>query len=88
MRVLKWLWLTMLLTLVPTGIFAQRPVVPLYAGTAPGSEGKTASEAVRTTANGEHVYSSIHHPSVTVYLPAASSATGVGVLVIPGGRSQ
>ncbi len=64
---------------------AQRPVVQLYPGVAPGSEGKTAAEVVRLTPQGEHVYSSVHHPSLTVYLPAAGTATGVGVLVIPGG---
>jgi acetyl esterase/lipase len=60
-------------------------VVPLWPGVAPESEGKTAPEAVRITPEGDHVISSVHHPSVTVYLPAAGTATGVGVLVIPGG---
>ncbi len=63
----------------------QHQVVPLYAGTVPGSEGKNAPEAVRMTPEGEHVFSSIHHPSMTLYLPAAGTATGAGVLVIPGG---
>jgi acetyl esterase/lipase len=64
---------------------AQQVVVPLYPGTAPGSEGKTAAEAVRLTPEGEHVYSQIHHPSITVYLPKADTANGAAVLVIPGG---
>ncbi len=37
------------------------------------------------TPEGEHVFSSIHHPSITLYLPAAGTASGAGVLVIPGG---
>ncbi len=64
---------------------AQQTVVPLYPGIAPGSEGKTTPEAVRVTPQGEHVYSQVHHPSITVYLPKAGAANGAGVLVIPGG---
>lgn len=64
---------------------AQQQVVPLWQGTAPGSEGKNAAEVMRITPQGEHVISSVHHPSITVYLPAAGTATGAGVLVIPGG---
>lgn len=64
---------------------AQQTVVPLYPGIAPGSEGKTSPEAVRIAPQGEHVFSSIHHPSITVYKPANGTSTGVGILVIPGG---
>lgn len=63
----------------------QTTVVPLWSGVAPGSEGKTAPEAVRVTPEGEHIYSSVHHPSITVYLPAKGTGNGTGVLVIPGG---
>jgi endo-1,4-beta-xylanase len=61
------------------------PVIPLWSGDAPGSEGKTGEEKVRLTDTGEHVVSSIHHPSITVYLPPAAQATGAAVLVCPGG---
>jgi acetyl esterase/lipase len=44
-----------------------------------------ADEKVRITPEGEHVFSSIHHPSLTVYLPAKDHATGAAVLVCPGG---
>ena len=40
---------------------------------------------MRVTEDGEHVVSSIHHPSLTVYLPAKDKATGAAVLVCPGG---
>jgi acetyl esterase/lipase len=57
------------------------PVVLLWPNGAPGSEGKTAPEKID-----EHGYvSSIHQPSLTVYLPPAEKATGAAVLVIPGG---
>ena len=47
---------------------------------APGSEGKTAPER-----NENSRVSSVHKPSLTVYLPAREKATGAGVIVIPGG---
>ena len=47
---------------------------------APGSEGKTAPEKVENAR-----VSSIHKPSLTVYLPPKEKATGAGVIVIPGG---
>jgi endo-1,4-beta-xylanase len=69
-----------------SGAFADdRPVVPLWAGTAPGSEGKTAEEKVRISDGGDRVVSSIHRPTVTVYLPRGNSAATAAVLVIPGG---
>ncbi|HLX63218.1 MAG TPA: alpha/beta hydrolase [Planctomycetota bacterium] len=57
----------------------------LWPNGAPGSEGKNAPEIVKTSANGERQVSSIHKPSITPFLPAKEKATGVGVLVIPGG---
>ena len=85
MHVLKLFVFVGLFSVCNLTLVAQHPVVPLFAGTVPGSEGKTASEVVRMTPAGEHVYSSVHHPSITVYVPPAGTATGVGVLVIPGG---
>jgi acetyl esterase/lipase len=70
---------------VRSSIFAQHQTVALWPHDAPGSEGKTSPEAVRITPDGEHILSSIHHPSITIYLPAPAKATGLGVLVIPGG---
>ena len=57
----------------------------LWPDGAPGSEGKTAPEIVKTSANGERQVSSIHKPSITPFLPQKDKATGAAVLVIPGG---
>ena len=57
----------------------------LWPDGAPGSEGKTAPEIVKTSASGERQVSSVHKPSITPFLPAKDKATGVAVLVIPGG---
>jgi len=59
--------------------------IPLWPGEAPGSEGKTAKEVVAISASGEQSVSSIHHPSITPYLPSAEKATRTAILVIPGG---
>jgi acetyl esterase/lipase len=67
------------------GIAAEPPVIFLWPNGAPGSEGKTAPEAVRTTPQGEHIISSVHRPSVTVYLPSKETATGAAVVIAPGG---
>jgi endo-1,4-beta-xylanase len=60
---------------------APGPVVLLWPGGAPGSEGQTAPE--KAVAPGQ--VTSIHQPSIAVFLPAADKATGAAVLVIPGG---
>jgi acetyl esterase/lipase len=65
---------------------AQVPAeIPLWAGVAPGSEGKTGDEVVETSASGERRITNVHRPSLTPYLPSRETATGVAVLVIPGG---
>jgi acetyl esterase/lipase len=61
------------------------PVILLWPGDAPGSEGKTAEEKVRLSPEGEHILSGIHRPSLTVFLPAKDKATGVAVVICPGG---
>jgi acetyl esterase/lipase len=65
---------------------ADRPAeIPLWPGGAPGSEGKPAKETVTTSASGELSVSGIHNPSITPYLPPTDKATGLAILVIPGG---
>src|SRR6202034_2744992 len=57
------------------GAAAEQNVVLLWPNGAPGSAGKTAPEKVRLTPDGEHVISSVHQPSLTVYLPPRETAT-------------
>ena len=59
--------------------------IPLWPNGAPGSEGKTEKEVVVKSASGEISVWSIHHPSLTPYLPPKEKATGTAMLVIPGG---
>ena len=77
-------WVSMLLT--AGSLFPAEPqVLMLWDKGAPGSEGKVAEESVRVTPAGDRVVSSVHRPSLTVYLPSAESATGAAVVIAPGG---
>jgi len=72
--------------LFPGGASAQEPQpILVWPNGAPGSEGRTGPESVRLTEQGEHIISQVHRPSITPYLPAAATATGAAVIVIPGG---
>lgn len=69
-----------------TSLAADTPKeILLWPDGAPGSEGKTAPEVVEVSKSGERKVSSIHRPSITPFLPPKEKATGVAVLVIPGG---
>ena len=60
-------------------------VVPVWPGDAPGSEGQSAPEKMRRTeSDNERVVSSVHRPTLAVYLPTVQ-ATGAAVIVCPGG---
>jgi acetyl esterase/lipase len=63
---------------------AQQKEILLWPNGAPGSEGKTGNQKIRIY-RGEQIISNIHHPSITVYLPAKEKATGAAVIVVPGG---
>jgi acetyl esterase/lipase len=67
------------------GAAAQPQPILLWPNGAPGSEAKTTEETVRVTAEGDHVVSNVHRPSITPYLPSKESNTGAAVIVIPGG---
>lgn len=83
MRLLK-LPLMILALLFAGQIRSQYSEIPLWAKGAPGSEGKTGKEKVREY-KGEHIYSNIHNPSITVCLPPKDKATGTAIVVAPGG---
>ena len=61
------------------------PEIPLWPNGAPGSEGKPTKEDVTMSASGEVRVAGIHNPTITPYLPARESASGLAILVIPGG---
>jgi endo-1,4-beta-xylanase len=75
------------LLLLPSALRADQPeVIPLWSNGAPGFENrKDEPEVKNTRANGEYNVTSIHNPSLTVYLPPKEKATGAAVVLAPGG---
>jgi len=70
--------------LLPAFVFIEEPKeILLWPNGARGSEGKTGVEKIRVAETGDHVVSSIHHPSITPYLPVKSS--GAAIIIAPGG---
>jgi endo-1,4-beta-xylanase len=60
--------------------------VLLWPGGAPGSEGKTGEEQVRSAGPADtRIVRSVHRPSITPYLPSKETATGAAVVIAPGG---
>jgi acetyl esterase/lipase len=60
-------------------------VIPLWPKGAPGALANGGAERVRLTANGEHIVSNVHAPSITIFLPAVTAELAAAVIVIPGG---
>jgi acetyl esterase/lipase len=82
MKIIKKGWLLCLL--LPGLVANAQQEIRLWPNGAPGSEGKTSQEKVRTV-QGDQVLSNIHFPSITIYLPAKQTATGAAVIIAPGG---
>jgi endo-1,4-beta-xylanase len=77
--------LLMTVRLTQLSAAAEPSVVYLWPGGAPGSEGKSGDEKVQVQPAGDHVISNVHKPSVTVYLRSKETATGVAIVIAPGG---
>jgi len=69
------------LAAAPAFAAEQSPVIPLWPSGAPGFEAR--KDEPEKTVNGRQT--NIHNPSLTVFLPAAGSATGAAVVIAPGG---
>ena len=63
---------------------SQGQAIPLYPGVAPGSEGATQIEGRQPFA-GQSVIVNVTKPTLTPVLPDKKAATGVAVVVAPGG---
>ena len=77
------------LLLMPSlAIADESQVVPLWPGGAPGQGANVAKEKVVESGKGQthqRRVSSIHEPSLSVFLPAKDKATGAAVVICPGG---
>lgn len=70
---------------------AQGESIPLWANGAPGSEALRDKKEVITPPSGPHdsiKVSSIHNPSLLVYLPPKERATGAAMIIAPGGAHR
>ncbi len=65
--------------------FAQQRVVPIWPGAAPGSESWTQKETEFQSPEKQTWVRNVVKPTLTVYLPEPSKATGTGIVVCPGG---
>lgn len=74
----------LILFFIAISIHAQQPVVQIYKGIAPGSENWKQKE-VEYTQWGEKMVRNVVNPTLTVFLPEESKATGAAVIVAPGG---
>jgi acetyl esterase/lipase len=64
---------------------AQSPVVALWPGAAPGSEGWTHQEVEFRDPQGLAMVRNVVRPTLTAYLPSKETATGTAMIVAPGG---
>lgn len=71
------------LTLITLNSFSQQ-VMPLYPSKIPNSKPTSDTES-STTNDGIFVISNVSRPTLTVYLPEKSKATGEAIIVVPGG---
>src|SRR5262245_16041205 len=65
--------------------YADAQVVNIWPGVAPGSENWTQKERVLDNTPVGTVVLNVVTPTLTVYLPERSKATGTGVIIAPGG---
>lgn len=82
--IMKKLLSGLILFFIAVSIYAQQTVVHIYNGTAPGSENWKQKEVEYTQWGGKMVRNVIS-PSLTVFLPEESKATGAAVIIAPGG---
>lgn len=80
------LGISVMASLMSLTILAQERVVPLYDGTAPGSETWTHEEKINDHNQWQtRVVYNVAKPSLTVMLPDPAMANGTAVVICPGG---
>lgn len=77
--------LALLLLIAVAALAAEPAVIPIWPGPTPGSEGWQGEERIVTAENGEPRVYNVTRPTLTVYLPDASVATGTAIVICPGG---
>jgi len=63
-----------------------RPVLRVYPGVAPGSEGDTRKEVLSLFPHSTaHIYRNVTTPTLTIFQPRDGNSTGTAVMICPGG---
>ena len=78
----RWIFLLIGIVVIPPCMRAQQEVIQLWNGKAPGSERWANHEALSPDSR---IITNVSNPTLTVYLPEASKATGAAFVVCPGG---
>ncbi len=76
-----------MLALALFALAADPAPIPLWVNGPPGFESRKAEPETRDRQNaaGEYRVTNVHNPYLTAFLPAPDKATGVGVVICPGG---
>lgn len=64
---------------------AQDSGIPLWPGTAPGTEDWAFPETVSTAPGGDRIVANVSQPTLTPFLPDPAIANGTAVIIAPGG---
>jgi len=79
-------FLVTILIQVCTAYAQQLPAISLWPGGAPGVNPEGGEEIVRIyEPTGDRLISNVHNPSVIPYIPSKEKATGIAVVIAPGG---
>jgi acetyl esterase/lipase len=87
MRALRWRGFWLLVLCLCCGLARAQTTEAwlLWPAGAPDSHDPARAETVRVTPQGEHVLTHVSQPSITPFLPAPGSASGIAVIIVPGG---
>src|SRR5258706_10941708 len=79
-------WMLTGILVAPSMAIAQTRVIPVWPNGAPKVVGSTLKETMTTDPKTQRQF--IHdviNPTLTAFLPPATTATGTGIVVVPGG---
>ncbi len=74
------------LILIVSNLYSQNKVILLWPEGAPESIINGGKENIRVyDPTGDHVVSNVHNPTITAYIPTKETATGLAMIIAPGG---
>jgi endo-1,4-beta-xylanase len=80
------LFFVFILVQVCTVYAQQHQAITLWPDGAPGANSDGGEEIINIyESTGDHLISNIHDPSITPYIPSAENATGIAIVIAPGG---